>query len=370
MTNLIFDENITGHHLEYLYHYHKGALQRKDEKFVFCLEEEFQKVKAEYEWLESENVEFSFMSKDECSNHGVLRRWAKARLIARKAKEYGADRVILTNFIYLIPFLLWAMPKGKKVRGIIYRIFLYERERMSKLRRIADNLIYWLMAKSSAMEKVFILNDEDSANELNSMYGTKKFSYLPDPIPTVDMSQLRDVRENYQIPAGNRMFLHFGGLTQRKGTLEILKAIDMLTDEQLKDKTFVFAGRVYKEMRDEFYVLVKQVEARTQVVVLDGFCSYNLLYNLCYSCDAILMPYQQTNLSSGVLGYASVFGKPVIGPTDGLLGNLIRKFKMGICLPSVYAESIVKTLVQPASCESHNYAVRNDVQIFINSILD
>ena len=41
------------------------------------------------------------------------------------------------------------------------------------------------------------------------------------------------------------------------------------------------------------------------------------------------MPYHITNLSSGVIGYAALFGKPVIGPSKGLLGHLINKYQLG-----------------------------------------
>ena len=62
-------------------------------------------------------------------------------------------------------------------------------------------------------------------------------------MPNIDISSVRSIREKLGIQDSGYVYLHFGGLTERKGTLEILKAI-MITDEKtLSNKSFVFAGK-------------------------------------------------------------------------------------------------------------------------------
>ena len=63
------------------------------------------------------------------------------------------------------------------------------------------------------------------------------------------------------------------------------------------------------------------------------------IFTLWRIADYILIPYKNTAQSSGVISYASQFCVPVIGPAEGLLGNLIRKFDMGLCIenPNSYA---------------------------------
>lgn len=374
MKTLIFDEKITGHHLEYLHHYYRGAVERPEDEFVFCLEEGFLKQKELYKWDDVENVSFHFLTSSELDyamNVGGLKQRIRiSRLIALKAKELRADRVLLTNFMYLIPFLLFVMPKGIKLRGIVYRIYLHTKNKVSKFRFAIDTICYWLIARSGVFETVFVLNDQKSAEILNDKFNTRKFTFLPDPVPEIDRVQLIDLRSQFEIPVDNKVYLHFGGLAQRKGTLEILKAINMSSDEVMKDKTFVFAGRVYNEIHDEFYQLIEEAKGKTHVLVFDTFCEYGFLYNMCYTCDAILMPYQQNEMSSGVLGYAAVFNKPVIGPSGGLIGDLIRKYHLGYGLPSVSMESIAHALTESVCCDSSDYAKRNDISMFINAILD
>lgn len=372
MRTLIFDSTLTGHHLEYLHHYYRGILTRKNEDFVICVpEDDFNKQKDNYVWRDSNNVIFEFLSSEDLHHvsckSGMNRYFAEAQLIACKAKELNVNRVILTNFIHTIPFLLWLMPKKVKVRGIIYRIYLYGKK---NLRYRIENFCYWLMAKSKIMDRIFILNDQNSADRLNNIHKTDKFTFLPDPVPEVDKSILENIRDIYGIPIENKVFLHFGGLTKRKGTLEILKAIDLCDGEILKNKTFIFAGRIYDDMSEEFYKLENAVKQKTQIIVFDEFCSYIFLYKLCYSSDVILIPYQQTNLSSGVLGYAAVFEKPVIGPIGGLIGNLIRKYQMGYVLPEITDRALSESFSKNIKFQPSEYVKQNQLEEFINCIFE
>jgi len=372
MKTLLFDVTLLGHHLEYLHYYYQGAIKRKNEEYIFCVpEEEFLNQKDKYDWQESYNISFEYLSNDELHSlmhkSVILNNIAEARLIAKKIKELGADKVILTNFIHTIPYLLFLLPKKVKVRGIIYRIYLYGKK---NIRYKIENFFFWMMGSSSVMEKIFILNDESSAKMLNCIHNCHKFNYLPDPVPVVNIDKLESIRDVYNIPTNNKVFLHFGGLSRRKGTIEILKAINICDEEQLKNKTFIFAGRVYKEISNDFNILLKSSRQKAQVLVFDDFCTYEFLYNLCYSCDVILMPYYQTNLSSGLLGYAAVFGKPVIGPNEGLIGSLIKKYQMGYLLPEISPKSIADSFFADFDANSAEYVKLNSVQEFIDCIFD
>lgn len=374
MKTLIFDENISGHHLEYLHHYYRGAISRPNEEFVFCLEEVFLGQKSQFEWMDIPNMSFHIMTASEIDYmrkaNGFRHGLRMSILIARKAKDLHADRVILTNFMYLIPYLLFIMPKKIKVRGIVYRIYLHTKNRVSKIRYAIDTIIFWLMARSSVMEKVFILNDQKYVEKLNRIFFTNKFTFLPDPVPEVNKSKLTNLRAYLSIPKKNKIYFHFGGLTQRKGTLDILKAINIAKDDTLKDKTFIFAGRIYNGMHEEFYQLLESAKKKVQILVFDSFCEYDFLYNMCYTCDVILMPYHQTELSSGVLGYAAVFQKPVIGPADGLIGRLIKQYNMGIVMDCVDASNIAESFNATTKFRGSNYKDHNDVKQFINVIFE
>lgn len=365
---LIFDDTITGHHLEYLSHYRTMAIHDSEEQYVFLVSKAFQLVKGNVCWEDAENITVAYISEEEqrqCQCGNVLRAaWNKSRIVAQAVKQYKADRVLLTMLSEFIPFLLFLLPRRCRVSGIIYRIYLRD-EAMHGVRLLAEQLRYWMMSCCKGMHRVYILNDTISAERLNKIYGTDKFRSIPDPIPNVDTSKLKSLRGELNIPDDETVYLHFGGLCKRKGTIEIIKALALGTEEQLRGKTFIFAGKVYDEINEEFYLLLSIAQKKTHVKVYDEFCTYALLYNLCYTCDIILAPYQITSLSSGVLGYGALFRKPVLGPAGGLIGELIRNYHLGKCMDDVRAQDILKILDKPVSCESDNYVTKNTVEMFV-----
>lgn len=373
MRTLIFEPCLTGHHLEYLNHYYKGALERPEQEYIFLVPFSFENVRDKYEWKFAKNIRFEYFEDRELSKcihtNKYVAGYNKAKLISKSSKLYGADRVLLTILMEVIPFVLFFLPSGIKLRGIIYQIYLYTQSSDSKFRVLIDKFRYWLMARCNKMEKVYILNDEDSANKFNCIFKTNKFTFLPDPVPNVDMNFVKSIRSDLGLNKNDFVYFHFGGLAKRKGTLEILKAIIDSKKESLNDCAFIFAGKVNKDIKDEFYSLLSDAREKARVLVYDEFCSYEFLYNLCYSIDCILMPYKITKLSSGVLGYAAVFKKPVIGPSDGLIGNLIKRNGLGMCLPYVSKDYIKKEFGKRLQLVETKYVEKNDVSEFIRIIL-
>ena len=61
----------------------------------------------------------------------------------------------------------------------------------------------------------------------------------------------------------------------------------------------------------------------------DYFCEYEHITELVAMSDCILIPYDNTAQSSGVLGIAALYGKMLFAPDKGLLGYLVRKYNLG-----------------------------------------
>ena len=372
MRTLIFDSSVTGHHLEYLHHYYMEAIGHTDEEYVIMVPHDFIKVKKEYEWPYSSNISFVYIPEEdekllEETNFYKLG-WNTSKILQRSVRKIKPDRVFLTMLMQFIPFIIFLLPRNVRVRGIMYKIYLYDEHRMGKLRLAAERLRFWLAARSSKIEQIFVLNDEDSARTFNTLYSTSKFRSLPDPVPSVDFSKVKSVREELGVSPVEKLYLHFGGLDGRKGTIDILKSIIASKKGELKDSCFVFAGRINKNTSNEFYDLLSVAKEKTRIMVFDKFCSYDFLWNLCYSCDVILMPYYLTNLSSGVLGYAAVFNKPVIGPDNGLIGNLIKKYELGISTQFPLKPEIYNNHIYNSEKGCSLYVITNSVKKFREEI--
>lgn len=177
---------------------------------------------------------------------------------------------------------------------------------------------------------------------------------------------MRNIRSDFGITQNDILYLHFGGLNRRKGTLDIMEAIDLLSSEDLKSKVFIFAGKIDDNIKKEFYELKKKNEYKSKIIVFDEFCSYEFINNLCFSCDCILVPYHNTNQSSGVIGYAGYFKKPVIAPSKGLLGYLVREYNLGITLQEMDNQNLSKSILIPLPLINSTYSETHTIQNFIN----
>ncbi len=84
--------------------------------------------------------------------------------------------------------------------------------------------------------------------------------------------------------------------------------------------------------------------------------------------DVILMPYTRPEYSSGILALAARSGKPVIGPTGGLLGRLIRENGLGVAAeltPEVFERPV---MVNEELCR--RFIAQNTITGFSMPILD
>lgn len=373
MKTLIFETSVSGHHLEYLHHYYMGALSHKEEKYIIMVPKEFLKVQDKYEWPKANHITFEYLRPEDellLKEHNFYKLgWNVSKILNKAVRSRGFDKVLLTMLMQFIPFIIFLLPRKVLVRGIMYKIYLYEEKKMPRVRRAAERFRFWLAVHSKVIEKIFVLNDMNSAQRFNSIYKTDKFRFLPDPVPQADLSKVHDVRKELNIPYNDKIYLHFGSLDQRKGTIDILKAIISFTNQETNNSTFIFAGKQKESLKKEFYPLLEEAKTKVNILVFDEFCSYEFLNNLCFTCDVILMPYHLTNLSSGVLGYAAIFGKPVIGPNKGLIGYLIQKYKLGYTASTpIKKEAFIGQHHNSAAFAQ--YAKDNSLDIFTALILE
>lgn len=374
MKYLIYDSELSGHHLEYLHHLYKGAIDRPKDLFIFSVpKSSFEKLKNEFDWPSQANISFKFIDDKELEpiHCGIplLRFWREAKLCNRISKEVGASTIIVIYLSVTQPFLNWIVNRNTKIRGILYQIYLYTGHH--GLRLLVDKFRFFIMSKSNSLERVLVLNDKYGAKMLRQIYRSEKFQFLPDPLLDIKKESLTYVKEKLSIPKNHIVFLHFGAMDYRKGTIEILKAISRLPDDF--KGTFIFAGKVRQGIRNEFYDLYKYIvlNKNINVIVHDYFCQYNEIFSLLHSSDCVLMPYHNIGQSSGVLGYASFFNKPVIGPNKGLLGRLIRDNKLGYGLDEINPETLLNSILNfKPYLVSSDYARENSIDNFNSSILD
>jgi len=370
---LIFDYLVSGHHLEYLNHLYKKALQYQEKKFIFVLPLNFTEVKDKLSWPDAINItihleDFSKINK----TSGLIKSFRLSQLLKSNIKKFKITHIFLISLMSFLPTLPFIMNSKVKISGIIYLIYLYRWKNEGSLPKLQDAFKYLLFTKMKSFHEIFILNDALSARYLNIKFKTNKFKYLPDPFIPIPEDKIKNIREKLNILPNKTVFLHFGGLSRRKGTIDILEALELLPTSQLDNLCFIFAGKVYDDISTEFYEKLNKQKERVQILCFDEFCEYTFLGSLCLSCDFILIPYKATAQSSGALGFAAQFNKPVIAPNDNLLGKLVRKFNLGFTIKNITPKSLSLFIKEEMflinKSKKSDYLRINSIENFTNSI--
>lgn len=348
------------------------AVKRPQDSFVFAVHKDFEKRRMLMDWPKAENIIFDTVPVvKEQKNSSIIEllksSWRLCKALRYVVNKHDVDRVFTNNVISFVPFAPLFLRGSVSISGIIYHIYLYTQDNASKLSRVLNKLKYNIMARSTAFGKIFILNSQESANLFNELYKCNKFVGLPDPYVPIKTGGTFDFRKENNIPSSAKIFAHFGGLAKRKGTLDIIKSIRFLDETSRREFWFVFAGVLNNDIKDLFYHMYDELKDDCHIIVKDEFCSYEYIASLCLASDAILAPYHQTDLSSGMFGYASQFGKPLIAPSQGLIGKIVRQYNLGVILDSVDEKALSESYdkVVPDVCSiSKEYMEENNVENF------
>jgi hypothetical protein len=70
--------------------------------------------------------------------------------------------------------------------------------------------------------------------------------------------------------------------------------------------------------------------AVNMTVWIDKFISNELMRNLFDQCFCVLLHYKMPEASSGIYGHAVAAGKRIIGNAQGLLGEILNNYELGI----------------------------------------
>ena len=371
---LIFDEQIAGHHLEYIHHLYMGGLEKINEDFVFFLSPDFKKVSTNLVWPTAPNITIKYIADADISKlnkNKLLKSLYLSKILRRISREYSISHIFLVSLMQFLPFLPLVLNKRIRVSGIVYLIYLYRWKKSSFFVRVSDLLKYLLLSRFKIFENIYLLNDSVAPVYLNKKYKTSVFKYLPDPFVPVSVDSIKNLREELRIPLDKIVLLHFGALSDRKGTISILKAIAIANENILSHCCFIFAGKVFDDIKESFYSLTNDLEKHTQIVIFDTFCSYDYIGSLCLTSNYILMPYKDSEQSSGVLGYAAQFKVPVVGPSVGLLGKLIKKYKLGLLLENcseIKLKDFINGIYDIDFKVKTSYTEEKTVLLFINTI--
>lgn len=341
---LVFDDLIDGHHLEYIHHLYEIACGEPNMTFVFSVPRSILMVWDKFQWPGASNILWDYIDDDNISNkkeNRLLHSFRLSMILRDKAKQYSVSDVFIISLMGYLPILPFLFLFSKvRISGIVYMIYLFRWKKASLFMKIQDVMKYILLSKFHTFNDVFILNSHSASKYLCRIYNSSRFRYLPDPFMPLCKPEMRVP----SLKKEKKVFLHFGSMTERKGTIEILRAISLIAEEELTDIQFVFAGKIQDDIKYIFYQLYDQLKSKVDLVVCDRFCTFEEIAFLCSQSQCIIIPYKETAQSSGVIGYAAQFSKPVIAPSQGLIGKLVKHYRLGILINEINPNEIYNAL--------------------------
>ncbi len=171
--------------------------------------------------------------------------------------------------------------------------------------------------------------------------------------------------------------LLFGALTERKGVLQALAASALAARRTHAELTVLLVGRLRQPFQTDVDRAVESAEkAGVRVVREHGFVPEAEVQAHFALADIVLAPYQRHVGSSGIAIRAARSGKPLLASSYGMLGEAVRRERLGVAVDATRPHALAAGLEQllgatGASVEGMaSFAARNTAARFVDAIID
>lgn len=378
MRYLIFETQSQGHYAEYLTYIMRYAqILKPNDEFFFVVAKALE-TSIESGYKSNEKFHFIFLdelvTKEEKITNGIWNYFKQSikgcRRVTKYIHEFNIDQTILiSGNRYLFGYTFFT-PKNSHISVIEYIIPRRQTGPVTLSKRILYKLKMSIYAYTRQLHSIFLLNDEESVEYYNETYRTTKFLYLPDPIESNSSIINPDIKKNNKIT-----LLHAGKFRKEKGTFDIIEALSRLDKKEKSKVKFILCGNSeVEEDNERARKAVKNLSKDMDVEFHNKYVSEDFLHKLYVESDFILIPYYNFNQSSGNLGHAASYKKPVIGPGKGLLGALIKKYDLGYTIDDLGVEGLLQVLRKIISRDRKifhfdNYVKRCDPEYFAKLLL-
>lgn len=245
------------------------------------------------------------------------------------------------------------------------------------LQRLRKRLILKLVARNPHLDTVFTL-DPSAVPSLRRL-GLDAVA-LPDPV----MPGHQDPPDRGPLPCfrglepGRQILLLFGALTARKGVLQLLQALTLLSAASARRIALVMAGPLDAGLWSEVRRLATQARsAGIQIILHNAYVQSACAQEIIQGADLVLAPYQMHFGSSAILIRAALADRPVLSQEFGLMGANVREHRLGQAVdtgrPAAIAAGIEAFMRDPGvgyeSQTARSFAAANTPERFCAALM-
>jgi glycosyltransferase involved in cell wall biosynthesis len=236
-----------------------------------------------------------------------------------------------------------------------------------KLQQWRERLTWGRILNHPQLETVFCL-DPFAVTALVAQHQNTKIVHLADPVQLAPSRSLdlTTLKTQLGIAAQRRVFLLFGGVDGRKGIYQLLEAIELLSPEVCEQFCLLIVGQPHPTDQVNIHQKITALCETRQLQAIEHCEFIPEVEVLTYFqlADAILAPYQRHVGMSGILLLAAAAGKPVLSSDYGLMGELARRYQLGLVVDSTQPTEIAKALETLLTASPHTFSNPSQMKLF------
>ncbi len=367
INKLIVEFFTTGHHPVFVQYVVNYLINNTDNtQYIFLLNEKYKPL---YNELRIQNVKFEFVKQievDKLNGASVFRKSLNfSNYVHNYALKNNVSDVILLDMNI---FQLGLIFKTKILyRGIIFSQFFRQDKSKSLKNRIRFFKRYTLiklLVRNRFIKNIYFLNDNNGVQDANNLLKTNKLISISDPVEEFDPSIITELRTVYQIPTDHKIFLHYGSMDYRKGSLLILQALLDINDQLYNNVTLIYAGKSNKpQLNQDIVNCINELSKKgLNIVFINDYIDKSLTQSLFTVADYCLCPYSSTEASSGCVGLSIASNTIIIGPEEGLLGEIIKESGIGIVIQDIDKMKLTKLFIELFSKQKPSLISKIDIK--------
>lgn len=232
--------------------------------------------------------------------------------------------------IYFRPFTRFYNPNGVQFFSAFYQFI-----------REGFTFLY----NSPLVTQILVLSDSEFKKKMAFLVPSGKIRDIQDPPQSIIRKSPLNIYESHHLPENSRILLAFGSHAKRKGTLNVLKALEQLELDASQHVSYFIIGKFHSK---DYYQACKNIadsinlQPTKTVFMNNEFVSLEEKEAYFFHCDAVIMPYIGFYFSSGIYLHAHQYHKPILASNIGIVGQNIRKYKTGLVVNPYSIEALVK----------------------------